>query len=127
MYDLTSKKMTMLSVARDGTQGDGESRQAVISPNGRYVAFQSRATTLVPGDTNGMKDVFLRDLETGEIARMSVSRDGTEGSGDSSQAAISADGRCVAFRSAAANLVPEDTNGKSDIFMSERAAPSRSR
>ena len=122
LHDLNTGKTLRISVAGDGTQGDGESRQGFISADGRYVAFQSRSTNLVAGDTNGMKDVFLRDLKTGEITLVSVTSDGAQGNGDSSQAALSGDGRCVVFRSAASNLAAGDANGKSDIFVRDLEA-----
>lgn len=122
MHDLKTGKTIRVSVASDGTQGNGESRQVVISADNRYVGFQSRASNLVPGDTNGLKDVFVHDLKTGETVRVSLASDGTQGNGDSSQTALSADGRFIAFRSAAGNLVPGDTNGKSDIFVRDLEA-----
>ena len=82
-----------------------------ISADGRFVAFISDATNLVPGDTNGRYDVFVRDRQTGTTRRVSVGPGGVQGNGDSFDPAISADGRFVAFDSYATNLVPGDTNG----------------
>jgi Tol biopolymer transport system component len=75
---------------------------------------------LVPGDTNGAADVFVRDLVRGTTARVSVGPGGAQGDGGSGGAAISADGRFVAFPSEATNLVSGDTNGASDVFLRDR-------
>jgi Tol biopolymer transport system component len=109
-----------VSVASDGTEGNDDSWWPSMSADGRYVAFQSRASNLVPGDTNGTWDVFVHDRMTGQTTRVSVASDGTEGNGVSGLPSISADGRYVAFVSAASNLVPGDTNGKFDVFVHDR-------
>ncbi|MFL6073207.1 MAG: TolB family protein [Mycobacteriales bacterium] len=116
-----------VSVAGDGTQGDRPSRGSALSADGRYVAFSSSATNLVPGDTNGTDDVFVRDRIAGTTERVSVPVGGGQAAGPSTGWAISADGRSVAFGSAAANLVPGDTNGAPDIFVRDRAAGTTSR
>ena len=86
------------------------------SANGRVV-FSSASSRLVPGDTNGHRDVFVRDLATGETTLVSVGMNGQLGNNDSDGASMSADGRYVAFGSLASNLVPGDTNGFSDVFV----------
>ena len=91
-----------------------------ISADGRFVAFESLASNLVPGDTNGVGDVFVHDRQTGTTERVSVSSAGTQGNGDSAVPSISADGRFVAFVSVASNLVPGDTNGRLDVFVHDR-------
>ncbi|MBI5870757.1 MAG: PD40 domain-containing protein [Actinobacteria bacterium] len=78
----------------------------VISSDGRYVAFRSEATDLVPGDTNGVTDIFVTDTLSGTTLRASTAADGAEGNGRSSMVSISADGRYVAFDSFANNLAP---------------------
>ncbi len=85
---------------------------AVISADGRYVAFRSFASNLVTGDTNGLNDMFLHDRQAGMTERVSVDSGGNEANGDSGPygLAVSADGRYVAFESMASNLVPGDTN-----------------
>ncbi len=113
---------TRVSTATDGSQGNGSSFVPAISADGRYVAFYSDASNLVAGDTNGARDVFVRDLQTGETTRVSVSSSGAEANGDSFAPALSADGRYVAFSSAGTNLVDGDTNDANDIFIRDRQA-----
>src|SRR5262249_11923438 len=86
----------------------------------RYIAFDSKASNLVPGDTNGVSDVFVHDRVKGTTVRVSVSSTGKQGNRDSWVDGISADGRYVAFDSDASNLVPGDTNRASDIFVHDR-------
>lgn len=106
-----------VSVSTAGAESNGDSAWPSISANGRFVAFESDATDLVGGDTNGSRDIFVRDRETGTTRRVSRSSSGRQGNDDSAFASISADGRFVAFSSGASNLVPGDTNGVSDVFV----------
>ena len=105
------------SVATSGLQGNGSSRKPFISANGRYVVFESDADNLVPGDSNASTDIFVRDLQLDETARVSVSTDGVQGNRASTDPAISADGRYVSFISLADDLVPDDTNNFYDVFV----------
>ena len=135
----------LVTRATDGGAANGASTGAVISGDRRYsrlIAFESEASNLVPGDTNGHKDVFVIARAgsfgndgspwRGERTRV-VSRgiDGAPADGPSWGAAVSGDfhspGRCIAFLSAASNLVRGDTNGKIDAFVVTRpgAAPKR--
>ncbi len=91
-----------------------------ISANGRFVVFSSWATNLVPGDTNGWPDVFVRDRQNGVTERVSVNSAEQQGNSYSSGGAVSADGRFVAFDSNATNLVANDTNGTYDVFLRDR-------
>jgi len=109
-----------VSVATGGGQSNDYSEWASISADGRCVSFLSAASNLVPGDTNGAWDVFVRDRNTGITERVSVDSFGNEGNDYSSVSSLSADGRFVAFRSWATNLVPGDTNGMDDIFVRDR-------
>src|SRR5213078_3528455 len=114
-----------VSVASDGTQANNVSSYPALSADGRFVAFQSDATNLVVGDTNGKTDVFVHDRQTGTTERVSVaSGGGTQGTGNSGGffafPALSADGRLVAFQSDATNLVAGDTNGATDVFVHDR-------
>jgi Tol biopolymer transport system component len=110
VWDSTTGTTTRIT---DGS--DGASLAPTISADGRHVTFQSGATNLVPGDTNGVWDVFVWDRLTGTIARI------TDGDGDSSNPAISSDGGSIAFWSEAGNLVAGDTNAVQDVFVWERA------
>ncbi|HOW34209.1 MAG TPA: Ser-Thr-rich GPI-anchored membrane family protein [Methanoregulaceae archaeon] len=110
---------TLVSVNSSGIQGNNASSTHSLSPDGRYIAFGSDATNLVNGDTNWMNDIFIRDMQTGAITRVSVSTSGMEADGDSDFNAISAGGTCIAFRSFATNLVDDDSNGVWDIFVHE--------
>jgi Tol biopolymer transport system component len=113
-----------VSVASDGSEADGTSGYQAISSNGRFVVFASIATNLVSDDSNSLSDIFVRDTCTGAPAgctpsttRVSVASDGSEADGNSFEPAIGADGRFIAFRSDATNLVSGDTNGVNDIFV----------
>src|SRR5947209_8591350 len=110
-----------VSVGPGGAQGNSTSGFGAfaVSAAGRFVAFTSDASNLVAGDTNGALDVFVRDRKLGTTERVSVATAGTEANGGSGRlgVAISAAGRFVAFYSEATNLVPNDTNGGSDIFV----------
>jgi LPXTG-site transpeptidase (sortase) family protein len=117
LRDTQTNQTTRLSVAPDGSQLDGVSSADDISGDGRYVVFGSAATNLVDGDTNGAMDIFLRDLQTNTTTRISVGMNGVQENGASYSPAISADGRYVAFISAASNLVAGDTNGQRDTFV----------
>jgi Tol biopolymer transport system component len=105
------------SVATNGTQADQRSKQPSISADGHYVAFASDATNLVDGDTNGVTDIFVRDLAKKKTTRVSVSGDGTQGNKASIWPFISSDGRYVSFTSEADNLDAPDANGVGDIFV----------
>ncbi|MEG3927831.1 calcium-binding protein [Microcoleus sp. D3_18a_C4] len=115
--DLSTNTTTRVSVDSAGNQGNNNSISTSISGDGRFVAFSSDATNLVPGDTNSSTDIFVRDLLTNTITRASVDSAGNQGNGLSGFPSISADGRFVAFSSIAANLVPGDTNNNTDIFV----------
>ena len=116
-----------LSVSSSGIQGNGGSYYPSISNDGKYVAFYSAATNLVPGDTNGDNDIFVRDVQNGTTIRVSVSSDGTQGNRDSDDPSISGDGRYIAFTSGSTNLVVGDTNGFSDVFVFDRMTGTCSR
>ena len=123
VHDQLVGSTTRVSVAGDGTESNSTvfilGTRPAISADGRYVTFDSFATNLVPGDTNGEEDVFVHDQLTGATTRVNVSTDGTQGIGSESNmfASISGDGRLVAFESDATNLVANDTNAAMDIFV----------
>lgn len=113
--------LTRVSDASGGGAGNAESRLRIsrwpISADGRFVAFTSDATDLVPDDTNGLADVFVRDLELGTTTRLSVDVNGGDADGASADPSISADHRFVAFVSSATDLVDGDDNDVDDIFV----------
>ena len=113
--------LTRVSVDSSGAQANGGSVRDQLSADGRYVAFVSGATNLIPDDTNNAEDVFVKDRQTGATTRVSVaSQTGEQANNGSGAAAISGDGRYVAFYSDASNLVSGDTNGIGDIFVHDR-------
>ena len=136
VHDLVTRLTTRESVTSTGAEGrcfEPSDRtqfrfcgggvalaEADISFDGRFVAFAANAENMVPGDTNGATDVFVRDRQAGTTTRVSVATGGAQGTGASSEPSISADGRFVAFSSLAPNLVPGDTNGQRDVFVHDR-------
>lgn len=112
--------IVMASVANDGTPGNGPSYKPIMSGNGGFVVYRSKASNLVANDTNKHWDIFVHDLTLGTTERVSVASSGTEANHDSLEADISDDGRFVVFRSNASNLVPADTNQRFDIFVHDR-------
>jgi Tol biopolymer transport system component len=111
---------TRVSVDSNGAQADLDSGYPSLSGDGRHVAFDSLASDLVPGDTNGGADTFVRDLESGVTERVSVDSAGVQANGISYYPSLSFDGRFVAFHSGASNLVAGDANGKWDVFVRDR-------
>ncbi|MFE5817167.1 TolB family protein [Streptomyces sp. NPDC056479] len=113
-----------VTLSPTGEQGNGPSYAPEFSADGRFAAFTADASNLVSGDTNEMSDVFVRDLRTGAVERVSVGSDGTQADQRSSLQSISADGRYVLFRSNARNLVHWDTPpadaGADDIYLHDR-------
>jgi len=120
IHDRQMGQTSRVSVASDGEQGNFDSYFPSISADGRYVAFESYASNLVGDDTNGKYDVFIHDRQTGQTSRVSVASDGSQGNNHSRDPSISADGRYVAFRSDASNLVGDDTNPEYDVFIHDR-------
>ena len=123
VFDREDSSVERVSVTSGGTQftnglADGPS----ISDDGRYVTFYSDATDLVPGDTNNHTDVFLRDRQTGTTTRISVNSTGTQVNGESRAPAISGDGLFVAFLSDAPDLVANDSNNSTDVFVRDLVA-----
>lgn len=121
LRDRMSGTTQRLSGAGGGSGGDRGSFGPSISGNGRFVAFESDATNLVPGDTNDARDIFVRDLETDVTQRITMGERLAQPDDSSYAPTISADGQVVAFSSRASNLVPGDTNGSEDIFIRRRS------
>lgn len=127
VHDRETGATTRVSVSSAGAQANDHSYDPSISPDGRHIAFYSGATGLVVGDTNGVYDVFVHDREAATTTRVSIATDGTEANDNVYGPAISADGRHVAFWSAASSLVPGDTNGTYDVFVHDADAATTTR
>ncbi len=121
VFDRTTSSTGLVSAAMNGAPASGVSIDAAISGNGLFVAFGSAGSNIVANDTNGVTDVFVRDLAAETTTRVSVSSTGEQGNGASNVPFLSADARYVAYLSTATNLVADDTNGFSDIFVHDRA------
>lgn len=114
--------VTRASLTSVGRESNGQARAAAVSADGRFVAFESDASDLVPNDTNGDSDVFVRDRDTGVLERVSTTADGSEAKGDSTCPALSADGRWVAFLSRASNMVAGSGNplSRAMVYLHDR-------
>jgi Tol biopolymer transport system component len=125
--DRITGEVELISIAGDGTQADGDSWAPRAGDGGRCVVFVSDATTLVPADTNGRSDLFVRDRQAGTTTRLTVDHatggdadgdsDGDGRNGGTNPVALRPDGSETAFPSDAANLVPADTNAATDVFV----------
>lgn len=118
LRDRMSGTTTLVSANQSGTGGgNGHSQSGQVSTNGQFVVFQSDASDLVPNDTNGVTDIFVRNLMTGTTVLVSASTNGGPANGPSTDPVMTPNGRFVAFISSASNLVPGDTNGIPDVFV----------
>jgi hypothetical protein len=106
----------LISRSSSGVRGNGDSLNVDISLDGRYAVFDSTATNLVSGDTNGVTDIFLKDTVTNNISRVSVDSSGNQANANSGKPKISGNGKYIVYYSSATNLVSSDTNGYADIF-----------
>jgi Tol biopolymer transport system component len=127
LEDRVQKTIHLVSTGSDSRASNGDSVAPSISDDGRYVAFRSTATNLVPGDTNGFSDIFVKDMRTGAITLVSADSAGKPANGSSSQPTISPDGRLVTFRSSATNLVVGDTNDRPRLFVRDLATRTTTR
>jgi hypothetical protein len=122
LHDRQAHTNTLVTKAASGTGGaDSYSASPRISGDGTAIAFFSFAGNLVPGDDGGASDVFVRDLRTAKTDKVSGALGGQVGDAYSDFPSISTDGKYVAFESEATNLVEDDTNRHSDIFVRDRA------
>ena len=122
VHDRLAATTECMSINLSGVPGNDISGVygIAMSADGRFVAFESRASDLVAGDTNGARDIFVRDQVSGTTELVSMSTAGVGGNANSLRPAISADGRFVVFASDATNLVASDTNGQLDVFIRDR-------
>jgi len=109
--------VTRASLDDAGSEANDGSARPSLNGDGRFVAFSSESTDLVPGDTNGAVDIFIHDNLSGATTRLSVKANGVEADGDNIRPVLSADAHFVAFDSQADNLVSGDGNGFSDVFL----------
>ena len=108
-----------ISENSDGVEANAQSYGSVFSADGTKVLFHSWASNLVTEDNNDVADVFIKDLATGEVTRVSTNQSGEEGNSDSTAVAFPADGTKILFTSRASNLVNNDLNGKQDVFIKD--------
>ncbi|KAB2853360.1 MAG: hypothetical protein F9K46_18465, partial [Anaerolineae bacterium] len=120
LYDRQTCEVQLISVSTAGLKSNGDSYDPSMSGDGRYIAFESSATNLVTGDTNGETDIFLHDRLTTTTTRVSVDSNGDQANDHSYAAHISADGRIIAFESTASDLIAGDTNAARDVFLHNR-------
>lgn len=117
LRDTQLPQTSLVSVSSAGVQAAVQSGNGIITPDGAFVTFESADGTLVAGDTNAVSDIFIRDLATSSTILASLGSTGSLGDGPSDEGTISDDGRYIAFRSAATNLVPGDANAATDVFI----------
>ncbi len=123
-YDIYLKNIrtgavSLLSTTSSGGIANGSSDLVRFTPDGAKVVFLSAASNLVAGDTNAKQDLFIKDLASGQVTRISTGAGGLESNGDAGYFDVSADGTKIVFSSAASNLVAGDTNGGEDIFVKD--------
>lgn len=118
LHDRLSNTTELVSVNWEGSgPGNGGSTPFMISADGRYALFESTASNLVLKGNNKSGNVYLRDMVAGKTVLVSVNTNGANGNGASRSAAVTPDGRYVAFVSDASDLVPNDTNNIPDVFV----------
>ena len=117
VHDRMAGMTTRVSVDSSGNQANNFSQAPHLSADGRYIVFESLASNLVPGDTNGVIDVFVHDRQTGRTSRVSVGNDGSQADNASVNPTISADGRYVTFESFATNLLPVKPEQAKQVFV----------
>ena len=120
MFERSVRTVIPISRVPYGLESNGDSYSPQISSEGHTITFISDASNLVPGDTNGVPDVFVVDSRERTVSRVSVASDGTQADGSSPRASMSYDGRSIAFASGAAALVHGDSNNRLDVFVHDR-------
>lgn len=120
LYDRQAGTTTLISLNQAGQQGNQNSVSPIISDDGRYIAFSSQATNLIPTDTSHLDDVYLYDRQLNHLELISISLSGSGGNGGSSPSDVSTDGRYILFTSSASNLHSNDTSNDADIYLRDR-------
>jgi uncharacterized repeat protein (TIGR01451 family) len=122
LYDRQTQQTRRVSQPPGGGLANGSSGPARITPDGRYIVFRSEASNLVPGDTNGVADIFVFDRITGSIELVSRANNGAQANGDSRDPSICGNGRYISFVSDATNLIPQPPNGHRQVYIRDRVA-----
>ncbi|MFE7525593.1 TolB family protein [Kitasatospora sp. NPDC057542] len=117
VHELATGKLTKVNTDLPGTTTKWSSSNGVMTLDDRWVYFDSSADNLVPDDTNDAGDVFRRDLWTGRIERISLTRDGRQSTASSYGPYVDATGDTVIFDASDGDLVPDDTNNRLDVFL----------
>ncbi|MCP5034908.1 MAG: hypothetical protein GY939_24135, partial [Actinomycetia bacterium] len=117
VYDVATATTTRVSVATNGTEANGSSNAPAVSGDGSTIVYSSNASNLVADDSNDSVDVFVYDVATATTTRVSVATNGTETNANSYDPAVSGDGSTIVYPSDASNLVTDDNNGYSDVFV----------
>jgi Tol biopolymer transport system component len=117
LFNRSDRSLELISVNTSGGVANGSSFQSALSFDGQFVAFDSTASDIVLGDSNGAADIFVRGRALGTTSRVSLAFGGGEANGASTSPALSSDGHYVVFQSDASNLVDSDNNSASDIFL----------
>ncbi len=125
--DLSNGAIVRASLSSNENQTTERSANAWLSDQALHIAFESDATNLVSGDTNGVKDIFVRDRIATTTERASVSSSESQANQSSQWPSISSNGGYVAFESFATNLVSGDANGSRDVFLRDRSAGTTTR
>lgn len=120
LYEVESGRMSLVSAAPDGTQGDDRSLQPSISEDGRFVSFVSLADNLHDGDRNEVSDIYVYDRDEGQLELVSVDGQGNSANHHSKHAVISGNGRYVVYQSMSSNLADVDDNNMWDIYLRDR-------
>jgi Tol biopolymer transport system component len=120
LHDRVRGTTALVSRNPAGAPANGDSMHPSLSPNGRFVAYHSAATDLVEGETGTNSEVYVFDTRSGTTTKASPGLSGADAAGGSLDPVVSDNGRWVAFFSYAGNLVPDDTNGRSDVFLFDR-------
>ena len=121
LHDRDTGMTERVSVSTFGEEANAQSIAPIISPNGRFVTFDSDASNLIPSDVAGFRDSFIRDRETQTTERISLTSEGGETNRSVGGGALSADGSYVGFYGGVSNVVPGNTNAdKWDVFLRHR-------
>ena len=123
LYDVETGAIELLTKGWDGSMADGPSVYAEFSTDGKFITISTSASNIVPDDNNGVVDLFLYEVATGAIQRISQNEDGTGGNGDSEYATVSDNARVIAIQTYATNFGWLDTNGERDIYLKENIDP----